>query len=92
MRKKMLLFFGVIVVPILAPYFVVDAKNKQVVNNSDNPYGKDKLKQETIDQLKDPLYQNQIKPEELEAELAAGENMTVYFYRTSERRLPLQGT
>lgn len=97
MGKKMLIFLGVIVVLFIALYFVIDAKNKSAVNDSENPYGKDKLKQETIDQLDDPLYQNQITPEALDEELADQADLTVYFYsptcihcqRTTPKLVPL---
>src|SRR5699024_9288165 len=39
-----------------------------------------KVKQETIDQLDDPLYQNIILPTELERALKNKEDMTVYFF------------
>src|SRR5699024_11690109 len=55
-------------------------KNKQAIDASDNPYGKDRLHQETIDQLDDPLYQNQITPDALAEKLDAEEDVTVYFY------------
>ncbi|HLS06481.1 MAG TPA: thioredoxin family protein, partial [Bacillota bacterium] len=44
------------------------------------PYGKDRLAQETIDQLDDPLYQNQMTPDALAETLEDGEDVTVYFY------------
>src|SRR5699024_5861940 len=46
-------------------------------------YGDKKLKQETIDQLDDPLYQNIILPTELERALKNKEDMTVYFFSTT---------
>src|SRR5699024_5902970 len=55
-------------------------KNEQGLNSNENPYGKDRLKQETIDQLDDPLYQNIIVPEELDAKLDNNEDITVYYY------------
>lgn len=83
MRKKILVFFGIIIVLIAALYIVSDLKSKQAANNGDNPYGKDKLDQATIDQLDDPLYQNQITPNELDEKLANGKDVTVYFYSPS---------
>src|SRR5699024_4337253 len=41
---------------------------------------KENLKQETIDQIDDPLYGNQIVPEDLNEKIASGEAVTVYFY------------
>src|SRR5699024_4267082 len=42
--------------------------------------GKDKLHQETIDIIDDPLYQNIIVPEDLEDEIESGNPVTVYFF------------
>lgn len=80
MRNKMLLILGAIIVLFGALYFVTDYKNKQAIDKSNNPYGKDNLEQSTIDQLNDPLYQNQMTPKELDERLKAEENITVYFY------------
>lgn len=80
MKSKMIIIVGVIVVLFAALYFVNDYKNKQTIENNDNPYGDKKLEQATIAQLDDPLYNNQIMPEELEEKVASGENVTVYFY------------
>lgn len=76
----MYVILGVVLLLFVALYFLVDYKNKQAVSNSGNPYGKDELRQETIDQLKDPLYQNQITPDQLEERLANKEDVSVYFY------------
>ncbi|HLR70410.1 MAG TPA: thioredoxin family protein [Pseudogracilibacillus sp.] len=80
MKNKMLIIVGVIVLLFAGLYFVNNYKNKQAVEDNENPYGKDNLKQETIDQLDDPLYQNIIVPEDLDAKLANGEDITVYYY------------
>ncbi|MFC3040672.1 thioredoxin family protein [Virgibacillus xinjiangensis] len=80
MRNKMLLFAGVIVLLFIALYFVTNYQNNQAVDQSGNPYGKEDLDQATIDQLDDPLYQNQIRPEELSERIESGEPTTVYFY------------
>ncbi|GGB51712.1 thioredoxin fold domain-containing protein [Virgibacillus dakarensis] len=80
MKKKMVIFAVVIVVLFAALYFVTVFKNKQAVDESDNPYGKENLKQETIDQLDDPLYQNQITPDKLDEKLTNEEDVFVYFY------------
>lgn len=80
MRNKMLIIVGAIVVLFAALYFVVDAKNKQTIGDNENPYGKTNLKQSTIDQLDDPLYQNQIIPDDLNKALEDEEDVTVYFY------------
>lgn len=76
----MFIILGVVVVLFGVLYLAVDYKNKAAVGNSDNPYGKDKLDQATIDQLDDPLYQDQITPEKLEEKLKNKEDVTVYFY------------
>lgn len=76
----MIAIIGAIVVLFGALYFVIDYKNKSAIESSGNPYGKDKLYQETIDQLDDPLYQNQITPDDLSEKIENGEDVTVYFY------------
>lgn len=76
----MLIILGAIIILFVALYVVVDFKNKQTIKHAGNPYGKDNLKQETIDQLDDPLYQNQIIPEDLDEKLANKEDVVVYFY------------
>ncbi|WP_249870162.1 thioredoxin family protein [Oceanobacillus saliphilus] len=80
MGKKMLIIIGSIVVLFIALFFVIDYKNNQALENSDNPYGTNNLQQSTIDQLNDPLYQNQILPDELNEKISNGEDVTVYFY------------
>ncbi|CDQ40698.1 MULTISPECIES: thioredoxin family protein [Virgibacillus] len=80
MKKKMLIFIGIIVLLFAGLYFVIDYKNNQAVENNDNPYGDKDLEQATIDQLDDPNYQNQIMPDELSDEVESGEPVTVYFY------------
>lgn len=78
MRNKMIWIILVVVVLFGGLYFAVQAKNKQAVD--DNPYGKEQLHQATIDQLDDPLYQNQIIPNNLATKLENKEDVTVYFY------------
>lgn len=80
MRNKMLIILGVVIVLFGGLYFLVDYKNKQTIENNGNPYGKDRLHQETIDQLNDPLYQNQMTPDELAEMLENEEDVTVYYY------------
>lgn len=80
MQKKMLIILASIVVLFIALYFVIDYKNNQAVDDNENPYGKDNLDQATIDQLDNPLYDNQILPDELQTKLDNGEDMVVYFY------------
>jgi len=94
MRNKMFILLGIIVVLFAALYFTVEYKNKQAIEksgnqysgedravNAKNPYDKKRLEQATIDQLDDPLYQNQIIPSELDKKLEKEENVAVYFYQ-----------
>lgn len=80
MKNKMLIIVGIIVLLFAGLYFVNNYKNKQALEDNENPYGKDRLEQETIDQLDDPLYQNIIVPEDLDKKLENGEDVTVYYY------------
>lgn len=80
MRNKMFVILAVVIVLFGGLYFLVDYKNKQTVESTGNPYGKENLHQETIDQLDDPLYQNQVTPDELKEQLNNQEDVTVYFY------------
>ncbi|WP_156288812.1 thioredoxin family protein [Oceanobacillus salinisoli] len=80
MGKKMLSIVGVIVLLLVALYFVVQYQNNQALEGADNPYGTTDLDQATIDQLDDPNYGNQILPDELSEQLENGEDVTVYFY------------
>lgn len=76
--KKIIIFLGIIIVLFGALAFITSYSNSE--KSEDNPYGKESLEQSTIDQLDDPLYQNQIVPAELEKKLSNGEDMFVYFY------------
>lgn len=80
MRNKMIWIIVVVIVLFGALYFAVQAKNKQAIDEYENPYEKDELHQATIDQLDDPLYQNQITPKKLSEKLNNQETATVYFY------------
>ncbi len=80
MKQKMFIILGIIIVLFIALYFVVDLKNEQAIGDKDNPYGKDRLDQATIDQLDNPNYQNQIIPDDLDEKLENGEDMFIYFY------------
>ena len=83
MGKKMIAIIAVIVVLFIALFFVLDYKNNQALNNNENPYGTEDLDQATIDQLDNPLYQNQILPDELSETIQNGDPVTVYFYSTT---------
>lgn len=80
MKNKMVFIIVAILVLFGLLYFVTNYKNDQTVEKADNPYDKETLKQETIDLMDDPLYQNIIVPDELDEKLAAGETMTVYYF------------
>ncbi|HZW68434.1 MAG TPA: thioredoxin family protein [Pseudogracilibacillus sp.] len=79
MKNKMLLILVAIVILFVGLIVVNNMKNKKAVSEN-NPYGKETLHQETIDQLNDPLYDNIILPEELDEKLENGEDVTVYYY------------
>lgn len=92
MKNKMFLIIGAILILFVALYFVNDYKEekevkkneetiKEKTKDTDNPYGKTTLATETIEQLDDPLYQNQIVPVDLDKELENEEDLTVYFYK-----------
>ncbi|KAB8139049.1 thioredoxin family protein [Gracilibacillus oryzae] len=74
----MIIFVLVLVAIFGALWFVVDYQKDQA--SEGNPYNKSNLNQTTIDQLDDPMYQNQILPDELAEKLDNGEDVTVYFY------------
>ncbi|MBO8156205.1 MAG: thioredoxin family protein [Bacillaceae bacterium] len=76
--KKLIIFGSVTVALFVVLIVVVQLQNKEA--SEDNPYGKESLHPATIEQLDDPLYQNQILPEELEEMLDQKEDVTVYFY------------
>jgi len=76
--KKVIIFLVIIIGLFAALFFVTKAQNEEKAGN--NPYGKDTLHPETVKQLDDPNYQNIILPDELANKLAAGEDVTVYFF------------
>lgn len=80
MKKRLFIILGTIVILFIALILVVNFKNNEKIEKADNPYGKSSLKQETIDQLDDPNYQNQIIPSDLDKKLEAKEDVLVYFY------------
>lgn len=79
MGKKLTIIILVIVVLFGALYFALNYKNNKALEG-DNPYGTTDLEQSTIDQLDDPLYGNQILPDDLMERVESGEPTTVYFY------------
>lgn len=80
MKNKMFIIIGVIVVLFAGLYFLTNFQNKQTLENSDNPYGKDNLRQETIDLLDNPNYGNIIVPDNLDEQLENEEDITVYYF------------
>ncbi len=76
----MIIIIGVIVVLFVGLIVINNVKNDNKTTSGDNPYGDKALKQETIDQLDDPLYQNIIIPTDLDRAIKNKEDMTVYFY------------
>ncbi|WP_096189487.1 thioredoxin family protein [Evansella halocellulosilytica] len=76
---KKIIIFGLIVILIFgALAFLTSYQNKQ--QSEGNPFGKERLYPETIEQLDDPLYSNIILPDELDDKLENEEDVTVYFY------------
>ncbi|PPA72449.1 thioredoxin family protein [Jeotgalibacillus proteolyticus] len=76
--KKILIFGGIIVLIFAAIAIVTNMQNASKVE--DNPYGKEDLRQSTIDLLDNPNYANQVTPDELDERIASGEPTTVYFF------------
>ncbi|MGG3739049.1 thioredoxin family protein [Aeribacillus pallidus] len=76
--KKVVIFLVIIFALFGAIAFITKMQQQQLTEG--NPYGKDDLDPATMEQLDDPNYQNIILPEELEAKLNNGEDITVYFY------------
>lgn len=76
--KKMAIFLVIIVALFVLLGVFTNMKKEE--KSKGNPYGKDKLKPATVDQLDDPNYQNLILPVELEQDLQDSKDVTVYFY------------
>ncbi|MFD2613224.1 thioredoxin family protein [Paenibacillus gansuensis] len=76
--KKISIFVGLIMALLVLIYFL----NNTTANNA---YGisSSKLHAETREQLKDPNYQNIIKPADLESKIASGDGVFVYFYSSA---------
>lgn len=79
MGKKVIIIVGAIIVLFGALFFALNYKNEKAFEG-ENPYGTEDLDQATIDQLKNPLYGNQILPDDLLERVTSGESTTVYFY------------
>ncbi|UFJ39251.1 thioredoxin domain-containing protein [Brevibacillus humidisoli] len=76
--KKIIIFLVVVIALFAALGVVTFYSNKQAAQG--NPYGKETLHAATIEQLDDPLYGNQITPDELQEKLDNKEELYVYFY------------
>lgn len=76
--KKVVIFLVIIAGLFALLAFLNKQQNEEKAE--DNPYGKDKLHPETIEQLDDPNYQNLVLPDELQKKLDNGGDATVYFY------------
>lgn len=89
--KKMAIFLVIIVALFVLLGVFTNMKKEE--KSKGNPYGKDKLKPATVDQLDDPNYQNLILPVELEKDLQDSKDVTVYFYSptnsTSQKTTPV---
>src|SRR5690625_1669789 len=81
MRNKLLIIVGVIVVLFVGLVVINNVKNDEKTVSGDNPYGDKKLKQETIDQLDDPLYQNIILHTELERAIKNKDQLDYTIYQ-----------
>src|SRR5699024_6845528 len=80
MKNKIVIIIVAVVVITGGLFFVTNYKNKTVVDDSNNPYGKDKLNKQTIDSLDDSVYDDIIHPNDLEERIESGESTTVYFF------------
>lgn len=76
--KKLAIFGGVIVILFGVMILLTNMSNKSKLEN--NPYGKDDLRQSTIDQLNDENYQNIILPDDLKEKIATGEPVFAYLF------------
>ncbi|MGM0837855.1 MAG: thioredoxin family protein [Bacillota bacterium] len=76
--KKIVVIVSIIVAIFIALAVITNIQQKQ--QSEGNPFGKDKIRPSTQEQLDDPLYQNIILPDELKEKVENGESATVYFY------------
>lgn len=76
--KKIVIFLVIIIGIFAALFFITKMQNEEKAKG--NPYGKENLHPETVDQLEDPNYQNIITPDKLDAIIENKEDATVYFY------------
>lgn len=78
--KKLGIIATAVVVLFAVVIVLTNMSNKSKLEK--NPYGKDDLKQSTIDLLDDKNYQNIILPEDLEAKIESGEPVVAYFFKS----------
>ncbi|WP_050614112.1 thioredoxin family protein [Bacillus testis] len=83
--KKIIIFLAGIIVLFAAIFLVTNMskdqkKSENASKSAKSLYDGKDLKQETIDQLDDPNYQNIILPEDLEKKLANEQQTFVYFF------------
>ena len=76
--KKLIIFAAIIIGLFGALAFVTTYQNKEEA--AGNPYHKDTLHPETVKQLDDPDYENQILPDELNQIIKEKQDATIYFY------------
>jgi thioredoxin 1 len=76
--KKVIILSVVVAVLLIGAIVYSDIANKEAA--AGNPYGKTNLHPATLEQLKDPLYDNQILPDQLKEQIAQEQDLYVYFY------------
>lgn len=77
--KIIVVFLTIVVIIFGALFFFVQEENEEKLAN--NPYSEEAvLSQSTINQIDDPLYQNQISPNDLQNKLDQQKDLVVYFY------------
>ncbi|ANE48278.1 thioredoxin [Paenibacillus swuensis] len=76
--KKLGIFIGIIVALFVLLYFLNTSTNNNVYGKSESS-----LNPATRAQLKDPDYQNIIKPEDLDSKIKSGEGVYVYFFSST---------
>jgi len=79
LARKLILYFGVVLLLFALLYVVNQQSNKA---SSDNVYGipTSQLSDETVDLLDNPNYQNIILPDELDRRIADKESFFVYYF------------
>ncbi len=76
--KKVIVLSVIVASLLIAAIVYSDIANQKAAEG--NPFGKANLHPATIEQLNDPLYDNQILPDQLKAKLDGKEELFVYFY------------